>query len=304
MNKNKTKEKKAGWGEKKVRRAAVLMAAICIFSAVALLLPADREETTGRDELRRIKMSTLPAVQIQPYDLHEGSGQNSKGGQGEGWRGQGGGQLHQGSGRAEGEQIQSDLAKPKKDTSLPTARYIGLSTPIDGTTKEGEKSFPVYICGAVRRPGVIMAQPGEYLEKLVIRCGGLTEEADHEAINMALQVRPNSMICIPKKGEIAQTELGGGPEDALAEQGGSGVKGGGQDMSGGGAGAPGKVDLNTATKTELMELSGVGESTAQKIIAYREENGPFTSIEEIQAIPGIKEKKFAELKDQITVGGR
>ena len=61
------------------------------------------------------------------------------------------------------------------------------------------------------------------------------------------------------------------------------------------------VDLNTATAEELDTLPGIGESLAGRIIAYREANGPFGSIEEIMEVSGIGEAKFAELKDRVTV---
>jgi len=63
----------------------------------------------------------------------------------------------------------------------------------------------------------------------------------------------------------------------------------------------GKVNLNTATKEELMMLSGVGESRADSIIAYREENGRFQNTEELMQISGIKEGLYNKIKDNITV---
>jgi len=62
-----------------------------------------------------------------------------------------------------------------------------------------------------------------------------------------------------------------------------------------------EVDLNTATAEELDTLPGIGESLARRIIAYREANGPFGSIEEIMEVSGIGEAKFAELEDRVTV---
>ena len=62
-----------------------------------------------------------------------------------------------------------------------------------------------------------------------------------------------------------------------------------------------KVNINTATKEELMSLDGVGEATAEKIIAYRQEHGPFSSIEEIKEVSGIGDKKYEAIKESITV---
>ena len=61
------------------------------------------------------------------------------------------------------------------------------------------------------------------------------------------------------------------------------------------------LDLNTATAAELTELPGIGEKLAERIVAYREANGPFTSVEEIMEVDGIGEGKFADLEGRITV---
>jgi competence protein ComEA len=62
-----------------------------------------------------------------------------------------------------------------------------------------------------------------------------------------------------------------------------------------------KVNINTASASELVSLDGVGESTAAKIIAYRQSNGSFASIEDIKKVSGIGDKKFEAIKDRITV---
>ena len=67
-------------------------------------------------------------------------------------------------------------------------------------------------------------------------------------------------------------------------------------------GVGGKVNINTASAEQLDTLPGVGESTAQKIIADREANGPFSSPEDLKRVSGIGDKKYAELADLITVG--
>ena len=61
----------------------------------------------------------------------------------------------------------------------------------------------------------------------------------------------------------------------------------------------GKININTASKNQLMLLDGIGETTAQKIIDYRTQNGNFTKIEEIMNVNGIGEKKFEQIKDRI-----
>lgn len=63
-----------------------------------------------------------------------------------------------------------------------------------------------------------------------------------------------------------------------------------------------KININTATVAELTTLKGIGDAYAQRIVEYREANGPFTSIEQIKEVKGIGEKTFESIKDQITVG--
>lgn len=113
----------------------------------------------------------------------------------------------------------------------------------------------------------------------------LTAEAAQDAVNQARVVVDGEQIYIPTKEEM-QTQAAAQPGESPAE----GTKP--QD---------GKVNLNTATKEELMTLSGVGESRADSIIAYREENGRFQNTEELMQISGIKEGLYNKIKDNITV---
>ena len=123
------------------------------------------------------------------------------------------------------------------------------------------------------------------LYEVIAMAGGLTAEAAQDAVNQARVVVDGEQIYIPTKEEM-QTQAAAQPGASPAE----GTKP--QD---------GKVNLNTATKEELMTLSGVGESRADSIIAYREENGRFQNTEELMQIIGIKEGLYNKIKDNITV---
>ena len=139
----------------------------------------------------------------------------------------------------------------------------------------------VYVVGEVKTPGVYELSEGSMVKDAVSLAGGFTDKANPEAINMVEILSANTMIKVPAEGESAEIV---------------GSSDGGQDKAGS------KVNINTAGVEDLCTLSGVGESTAKKIIAYRETNGPFAAVEDIMNVPGIKEAKFMAIKEDICVG--
>lgn len=157
-----------------------------------------------------------------------------------------------------------------------------------GTGSEAP-SLMVHVCGEVLSPGVYEFPEGSRIYEAVEAAGGFTEEAAPEAVNLAALLQDGTQIRIYSK-EEAQT-----------------LPAGGAAWSGNGAGSrssegtSGLVNLNTATREELMTLFGIGESRAEDIIRYREENGGFQKIEDIMKVPGIKEAGFQKIKDRITV---
>lgn len=165
--------------------------------------------------------------------------------------------------------------------------------------------FYVHICGEVNNPGVYEMEPGSRIFQAVEMAGGLTEEAADQCLNMAQEIGDGMKITVPSREQLGQTgEAGakegtaGVPGEWIEFPGGSGKGSGGAAE---GAGEEKKVNLNTASKEELMALRGIGEARAEDIIRYREEFGPFRTIEEIMNISGIKEAAFRKIKDSITV---
>lgn len=150
----------------------------------------------------------------------------------------------------------------------------------------------VDVCGAVARPGVYTLPPDARVCDAVDLAGGATADAELSAVNLAARVADGQQIAVPRKGAAGSAGQAGG---------GAATAGGGQDgdASAGGAAAP--LDLNTATLEQLDALSGIGPATAQKIIAFRDTNGGFASVEQLLDVPGIGEVKFAALKDLVTV---
>ncbi len=147
--------------------------------------------------------------------------------------------------------------------------------------------IPVHIMGEVRKPGVYQMPANALVQDAIERAGGLTEQADLFYINLAAEIEAHQKIYIPDKDEIEQN-LNAYKE--LISQDHSSAKDKAE-----------LIHLNTANKEELMQLNGIGESKADAIIAYREEHGQFSNIEDIMNVPGIKENSFKKIKDQITV---
>jgi competence protein ComEA len=140
----------------------------------------------------------------------------------------------------------------------------------------------VYVCGAVRRPGVLTLPTGARVADALAMAGGALPRAELAAINLAARLSDGQQVVVPIRGQVVAAAPGaagaaGGPTPAAI------------------------VNLNTATAAELDALQGVGPSTAQKIIDYRTANGGFKSIEELKNVAGIGDAKFAAIKDHVTV---
>lgn len=151
-------------------------------------------------------------------------------------------------------------------------------------TKENQAAGEVlvHVCGQVQSPGVYRLKTGSRIFEALEAAGGILETAAGEALNQAETLTDGEQIYVPAKEEAA-----------LAAQ----ISSKDTDVS-----ADGKVNINTATKEELMTLNGIGDSRAESIMRYREERGGFTAIEELKEIEGIKDGIFNKLKDQVKVG--
>lgn len=155
-----------------------------------------------------------------------------------------------------------------------------------GIVKE-EPTVPqiyVQVSGAVVNPGVYQLEEGARIFQAVELAGGVTEQADINAINQAQVLSDGQMIYVYALGEQLNPTLPDGQQGQAQ----SGLE-------------DGKVNLNTATAEDLQTLPGIGQSKADIIISYREEYGPFESIEGLMDIPGIKEGVFSKIKDHIKV---
>ena len=139
----------------------------------------------------------------------------------------------------------------------------------------------VHVCGEVENPGVYELHDGQRIYEAIDAAGGFTQEAADSYLNLAEPVTDGMKVEVPSKEQAEAWR-----ESSEAQNAGF---------------SDARVNLNTATKEQLMTLNGIGESRAQDIIRYRQEHGKFEKIEDIMQISGIKESAFQKIKEDITV---
>lgn len=159
----------------------------------------------------------------------------------------------------------------------------------ENVENEQEEMIVVHIAGEVKKPGIVKIKEGARIADIIEEAGGLTQKANITNINLAYIIEDGQKITIPsieekEEKENITTESGEGIINE--EQGTSSQK---------------QININKATKEQLCELQGIGESTAEKIITYRKENGNFKQVEDIKNVPGIGDAKYENIKDKISV---
>ena len=156
------------------------------------------------------------------------------------------------------------------------------------------KEIIVHITGAVKKNGIVKLKDGARIYDAIEMAGGSTDDADLSKINLAYVLEDGQKVYIPKIGEINQDNA---EEEYITFEYGNN-KNIIQDYNKGGNE---KVNINTANQTELETLPGIGTATAEKIIDYRNKNGKFSSIEDIQNVKGIGNAKYENIKESICV---
>jgi competence protein ComEA len=145
-------------------------------------------------------------------------------------------------------------------------------TPHTARAAPAARQLVVDVAGAVQRPGLYRFAQGARVADAIARAGGLTRRAERTAVNLAAPLADGEQVLVAARGSPA-SGAAGAP-----------------------AGTAGPVSLNTATAEQLDTLPGVGPVTAQKIVDYRQEHGPFTSVDGLDAIPGIGPARLADLR--------
>jgi competence protein ComEA len=137
----------------------------------------------------------------------------------------------------------------------------------------------VDVAGEVRQPGVYEFAEGDRVIDAIERAGGQLPKADLSLLNLAAPLTDGTQILVPKAGPPGAVVPGGGTAGSSS----------------------GLINVNSASAAELETLSGIGEVLAATIIEYREQNGPFASVDELMDVSGIGPATLEEIRDQVTV---
>jgi competence protein ComEA len=168
-----------------------------------------------------------------------------------------------------------------RDRGAPAAgRAAPAAIRVEGEDGGGAE-LTVHVAGEVRRPGVYELKAGSRVDDAVQRAGGPRRRADLSGLNLAAELEDGRQVLVPVRAP-AVASSGGAAAAAPA--------------------APGvPLNLNTATPEQLDELDGIGPTTAQHIIEYREAHNGFGSVDELDQVPGIGETRLAALRDKVRV---
>lgn len=171
------------------------------------------------------------------------------------------------------------------DISLTEGNHISTYAGGEGTKEQNKDAdsdsagqlLYVYVCGSVEKPGVYALEEGSRIVAAIEAAGGFSDDAATESVNLAAPVADGMQIVVPDMEEAASSQT---YNEKKRE---------------------GLINLNTASVKELCTLQGIGEAKAEAIVAYREEIGAFTSLEQIKKVTGIGENLFKQIKESIYI---
>lgn len=155
----------------------------------------------------------------------------------------------------------------------------------DSNQTQANETIKVHIAGEINKEGVYEVNNGDRLDDLVKRAGGLTKDANSKKINLAMKLEDQMKIYIPSIYDFEDEPSTTNENLLILDKPSTEIE---------------KININKASKEELMTLPNIGEKRAEAIIEYRE-NSPFKKIEDIKNVTGIGEKFYQSLRDLITV---
>ncbi|MBP3475396.1 MAG: helix-hairpin-helix domain-containing protein [Lachnospiraceae bacterium] len=218
--------------------------------------------------------------------------------------------------------VQSDRPAAEEENGL-EQQAVTLSDTAAATESDARLSIQteicVHVCGAVKKPGVYTLPSGSRVYEAVQAAGGFAENADENYVNQAQQLPDAVQLVIPTSEQVAaQAQEGGQAESLTADAGINhedvhgetariGILSQDAPAQTGAAGEQnvtsddGKININTASESQLCDIPGIGAVRASAIAAYRQEHGAFQTIEDIMKVSGIKQGTYDKIKDSIKV---
>ena len=178
----------------------------------------------------------------------------------------------------------TNSSQQENSVSLTTENYANGYENLEG-------KIVIHITGAVKKTGILVLPEGARIADAIDVAGGNKESADLDEVNLAYVLQDGQKVYIPSKEDKAKLEskayiTSGSGDNVIVQN--VNEKGGN-----------GKVNINTATQSELENLPGIGASIASRIIEYREQNGKFSKIEDLQNVKGIGDAKFNNMKEYV-----
>ena len=200
---------------------------------------------------------------------------------------------------------ETDLILEETDENSTAAKDEGSADEMD---QGNESKIYIYITGEVNVPGVVILKENSRIVDAINAAGGTTVKADISKVNLVYVLEDGMKINIPNSNDLKNNPdfeyITMNSGDGASDSGGSGVNTGGGAEGGSGNAFSNRnsiININTASQTELESLPGIGPSLALKIINYRNENGKFSSVDQIKNVSGIGDAKFENMKSFITV---
>jgi len=166
---------------------------------------------------------------------------------------------------------------PVRQTAAPAAHPHAAAAPL-----------VVYVAGEVRRPGIYQIRSGERANDAVLRAGGFTAQADPAAVNLAEPIQDGEEIRVPKPGECSSTSKRRATRSKRSRRGAASIP-------------LASIDLNAADAAELAQLPGLGETLAARIVAYRLQNGPFASVDELADVSGMTQPRIDAIAQYVVI---
>ena len=168
------------------------------------------------------------------------------------------------------------------------ALAMSATSSIANTSSVTRSQVCVDVKGAVKHPGIYKLKSGARVNEAVAAAGGIVDNADMRQVNLAKQVADAEVVYVPVNGETVP-----GTSTARITSGG--------DTTATGDDGTATVNLNTATKEQLCQITGIGDKKADLILQYREQHGQFKSIDELKQVSGFGDKSVDKIRDQLAV---